>query len=138
MKSNKPFGYSFLCLSILCFGLGCGAKEGGPVAGNVKLGEQPLTGATISLYNGKSGTGVTCELNENGEFRSDEVLPPGVYQVSISPAVSKHEMGTEGMPRIPKLPKSMPEKYSLPNTSGLTASVKSVELNEFTFELEKK
>lgn len=136
MKTKKLF--TLLLLPMFCFAIGCGGREGGPVAGNVKLGDKPLTGAAISLYNGKTGTGITCELDENGGFQTDEVLPPGVYQVSISPAVSTHQTGAEGMPQIPKLPKSMPKKYTLPNTSGLTASVKTAELNEFTFELERK
>ncbi len=117
--------------------IGCaGSKEdGGPVSGKVTLNGKPLTGADIKFHNPDLGFGVTCPLNEDGTFASNDIVPAATYQIAIAPSASGLEPGASGMPTIPKLPSGLPKKYTVPEKSGVTAEVKAQPENNFEFAL---
>ncbi|GAA4430615.1 carboxypeptidase-like regulatory domain-containing protein [Bremerella cremea] len=117
--------------------VGCGgpAETGGTVSGKVTANGKPVTGADIQFRNIDLGTGITCTLQADGTFKSDTAIPEATYTIAFTPTLSDHQPGSTGMPTIPKLPASIPKKYTQTKTSDLTAEVKSIPVNEFEFDL---
>ena len=117
--------------------VGCGNTEttGGRVSGKVTSHGEPVTGADIQFRNVDLGTGVTCVLNSDGTFQSEVAIPEATYTISFTPSLSEHAPRANGMPVIPKIPSSIPKKYTKIKSSDLKADVKNGPVNEFSFEL---
>ena len=133
-----------LLLCVLC---GCSKPthpEKPPViaaSGQVLLAGKPLAGATVTFLSldGKvSSTGVT---DDGGEFilstyDQNDGAPPGQYKVIVS--VDDLEVSAEGKP-VPKANKRVgppvPEKYSRPADSPLSAEITGTGPNRFRFPL---
>ncbi len=123
-----------------------------PVTGIVKYKGAPLEGATVvfSPADQTSGRAASGKTDAGGKFTLSTLKPgdgalPGEYSVAVT------KMETEGKPltdeearqyynkyqKPPPAPKSksaIPEKYSVAATSGLKATVKKGDKNEFSFD----
>ena len=159
--------FSWLLLGAAVFLAGCpkgGSSLGTvPVRGRVTLDGAPLPGATVTFSpkspEGRTAAGMT---NENGEFilttiRAGDGAVPGEYGVAITkpvatgpvedPRVRGGALTPEQMAQIREQAKAkagaeggsaIPKKYTSPATSGLTATVKRGDKNEFTFDLKSQ
>lgn len=136
--------------------IGC-SKEGSipgtvPVSGIVKHNGAPLEGATVvfSPMDQGSGRAASGKTDATGKFTLSTLKPgdgalPGEYAVAVT------KMETEGKPLTdeeareyynkyqkpppaPTTKSAIPEKYSVAATSGLKATVKKGDKNEFSFD----
>jgi hypothetical protein len=121
-----------LAALLLVAGSGCGAGSGTmatliPVKGKVTYKGQPLTKGIVRFEPDGYGRPATGELQADGTFvlttlqKGDGVVA-GEHKVSITDTGSK--------PRKELVPK----KYTIPNTSKLTAEV-DADHTEFNFDL---
>jgi len=142
-------------LCILCFGLlltlvGCsGGLKVNFVEGTVKHDGAPLTGAIVSFTPKTEGQGMvaTGETDSNGVYKltvvqggtKDKGTVAGDYLVSVSKKtdfpvrMAPPPPGFSG--EVPIYGDVFPKKYANPNTSGLTATVKSGKNLGIDFEL---
>jgi hypothetical protein len=130
------FGVAILSLSALVLIAGCG-KSSGNVSGKVTLDGQPLKGGGTVTFQGSKG-GVSGTISPEGSYTISNV-PPGEVKITLAPgmatgAVASATPGDPGKmqppktlaPPAPVLPHgNIPEKYTKPETSGLTYTVKS-------------
>lgn len=115
----------FCCISLIN---GCGSSdrpELGQVQGTVTLGGKPLEGARITFMPKKTrgGSAVTDAAGRYQLIYLRDIpgAPIGQHKVFLSKLVEEHE--------------SIPEKYSNPDTTELTAEVKAGS-NTIDFNLE--
>lgn len=128
-----------------------------PASGTVTQADAPVDGATVIFAPvnasgpnaNRAASGIT---DASGHFTLQTLKPgdgamPGDYKVSIT---KKETVGKEYTteeanayynehkqpPPAPEVKHLLPEKYARPSSSGLTASVKAGDKNEFTFNLE--
>ena len=113
---------------------GC-SKSLGTVTGTVTLGGAPLPAGVVSFL-AEDGTVVTAYVDTKGTYRVDDV-PVGLARVTVYTA-SKLDPGAMGevlknhgrepgkfkaMPKSGPPPVAVPQKYSTPETSGLSVTV---------------
>lgn len=112
-----------------------------PVTGVVKLDGAPVAEAGVGFYPEK-GPGVSGRTNKEGKFTLETANLAGAlvgkYRVSVN-KVKFSGVGPDEQPQPGGLKTEylVPQKYSDPNTSGLTAEVGAGK-NDFTFELSSK
>jgi hypothetical protein len=145
MISRFPVAFLIACSKKIAGCSGDGV-ETAPVSGIVKLDGQPVSGAGVVFMpaDGPMGSATT---DAEGRFklrtadRDGAVL--GEHRVGIdlrkTSGVNIEEGGLQGdvAPGGVKVEWIVPQKYSRPDTSELTALVKD-EKNEFTFDLKSK
>jgi hypothetical protein len=122
----------FLALAIVIAGfLGCGSR--GPktarVSGTVTMRGKPLAKVGVTFLPTKKGPAATGVTNENGEFtltttRKGDGAVLGKHIVTVGSA----EEGQKGP--------AIPETYSSPHSTKLSAEVESGKKNVFTFDVE--
>jgi hypothetical protein len=138
-----------LLLFALC-GLGCNSQSKllglVPVEGIVYYDGKPLDGAAVNFIpqdlNQRSAIGTT---DSTGKFTLMTLNPndgatPGEYKITISKVYrEKKESETDEQSSDSKdnIQSLIPIKYSIPNDSGLTATVPSKGVKDLKFELEK-
>jgi len=125
--------FGVICLAIL---LGC-SEDASPiplskVTGIVTYKGAKLPKGTVSFMpltgtNTSSGDVVGGNFSLS-TFTKGDGVPPGEYKVTITSWEKLPEMGTEGVPAIPK-------KYFDVNKSGLTAKVSSDKSQTINFDL---
>ncbi|MFO0908870.1 MAG: carboxypeptidase-like regulatory domain-containing protein [Isosphaeraceae bacterium] len=124
-------------LALLPLACGGGGPEMGSVSGKVTYKSQPLTKGTITFVSQKGGRNATGQIGSDGTYTLQTENPGdgaevGDYKVTIS---AKEEQILDYIPPKPVPPKYLaPEKFEKPDTSGLTAAVKSGR-NTFDFNL---
>jgi hypothetical protein len=131
-----------LILTLGLFGLsGCGYKPKLPplaqVSGTVTLDGKPLARGTVQFVpdssKGTAGTPAVGYIDANGHYELTTANVPGaiigMHRIGVE---SRKEMEPTGVSWTPSL---IPEKYSNPNASGLTAEVKADTANEVNLEL---
>lgn len=111
----------FTLLAALMVCIGCSRElPTGSVAGKVTFQGKPLAVGTVLLVNPATGIGANAVLDPSGGFRIEGVRT-GEYQVAIQrpPAPPPDEMaaGKEWTPS------PVPDKYQVPDTSGLTVTI---------------
>jgi|SaaInlStandDraft_1057018.scaffolds.fasta_scaffold145675_2 hypothetical protein len=131
--TNNRMCASLITLSLLLF-VGCG--EGGPddvdpnlstVSGTINLSGSPLTsGGTVTFVSEDETKTYSGDIDSSGVYtvnasQSGQGALPGNYKVAIQAWDSVPGMDEEGNPVEGK--SAIPEKYSNPDTSGLTATV---------------
>jgi hypothetical protein len=113
---------------------GC-AKPFGSVTGTVTLGGAPLSAGVVSFL-AKDGTVVSANVDANGTYRVDDV-PVGLARVTVYTASNLDHVAMgevlknqgrdpakfKAMPKSGPPPVAVPQKYSTPETSGLTVAV---------------
>jgi hypothetical protein len=127
------------CLLLLAGGLaacGCSSENrGGKITGSVLLEGKPLPDAVVGFVpNDQKEPTNFAVTDAEGHFevkrdKAKRTLPPGTYAVVVRQYVKK-----DGKPLPPEerdmliasgnLRNTLPERYSSPKTSGLTADVK--------------
>lgn len=137
---NRQTRLLILCIGILISNLACG-KSGQPgvgtdtVSGTVKFKGTPLAGAVVTFHPmTKEGRTAVGRTTDSGSFllttvKSDDGAIPGEYRVTVSKSVDESSESTApfdmAAPAKPAKFKSViPDKFSKPDTSGLTATVK--------------
>ena len=123
-------GWATLAVAVLS---GCGSEPLGVVRGKVTLGNQPVTQGSVVFENLEAGVSVNSPINDDGTFEvrtfDREGLPPGTYQVAVSPRGFKEEH--EAIAIDPEAHAAntvtIPKKFHLPSTSGLTFEVQEGE-----------
>jgi hypothetical protein len=124
--------------------LGCGNRGLAKVSGRVTVGGRPVSSGTIMFYPA-SGPGAVGEIGPDGAYtlttyRRGDGAAIGMHAVAIhataigpssvkQPEKYEDELRAPGQPTGPilvpgKVTWLVPEKYSLPATSPLTAEVK--------------
>ena len=110
---------------------GCSPPPPGEVVGTVTLDGEPLNAAVVTFEDVAQGVGQSAPISA-GEFKMPVPMRVGEYTVVIQPPPPPPP--TAAAPPGPKV--SIPEKYTKPGTSGLTATVESGK-NDFDFKLTK-
>lgn len=130
-----------VCVGLLVSNLACGSKGlHGPatdaVSGTVKFKGSPLADAVVTFHpNTKEGRSAVGKTTSAGSFqlttiKTDDGAMPGEYRVTVSKMVDEGAPNTAApfdmaAPAQPAKYKSViPQKYSKPETSELTATVK--------------
>lgn len=137
--------------------LGCSGKTGlkglVPVSGIVTLKGAPLAGAVVSFVPVTPGARAAAATTDpEGRFKlttlvAEDGAAPGEYQVTVSKTETigktytpeeANEYYNKNMksPPSPEMKNVVAEKFSKAGTSGLKASVKAGDKNEFTFDVE--
>ena len=115
------FGSIFVAGSVIALA-GCGNSDLVSVEGLVTLDGEPLADAVV-VFIAPDRPCATARTNMDGEFNmetgSAEGIKPGEYSVSVTAFQKSKKTGKP----IPKL--AIPEKYSKPESSELTAVVGS-------------
>lgn len=133
-------------LALLAGAVGCGGTDRAdtaPASGVVLQNGNPLAQASVTLVPKEGGRSANGLTDENGRFVLTTYEPgdgavPGEHQVAIIVADADvpevipddYDYATAGQSSV-----SIPPKYSDPNDSGLTATIKAGEENELKFEL---
>ena len=139
--------FSAVGLMLLVAALGCGGGRGtADVAGTVKYKGQPVAGATVTFLpkssdaKAKSATGRTDGSGQytlSTYFSPDEQPSgaiPGDYVVTVTKIDEPEGIVDPYKGQVPK--NQLPDKYSNPQRSPLSAAVKSGAANRFDFSLE--
>ncbi len=121
-------------LALLGTVLGCSrgdAPQTAPVEGIVTLAGKPLSNVGVTFLPTGSGPIAAGNTNEKGQFALRTVKPGdgaviGTHKVVLGAA-------EEGPPRGGAA--AIPNRYGSPETTDLTAEVKSGQTNVFTFDL---
>jgi len=109
---------------------GCGDSSGpvGSLSGKVTYKGEPVTEGSIVFFNPETGAAAEAQLDLDGTYVIETQvggLPPGTYQVSISPP----EIPDPSTPpntapsMIPKDMPNVPKKYRRRETSDLTVVI---------------
>lgn len=139
MRRPLPIsGWMYTCLLAAILS-GCSGEPLGQISGTVTYQGQPVTSGSVVFEDSSAGISVNAPLGPDGSFTVEtfdrDGLPPGTYQVAVSPrgfATEGAPLVTPGNESAPASP--IPSKYHTPATSGLTREVKVGE-NVFKIEL---
>src|SRR5437868_5801292 len=120
---------------ILLFALGCGVSDAprtAAVKGTVTMAGKPLPNVGVTFFPTGKGPIATGNTSEKGEFTLRTTRPGdgasiGTHQVTFGAA-------EEGPRKAGSI--AIPDKYSRPSTSEVTAEVKAGQTNVFTFDLQ--
>ncbi len=135
-----------VAIFVACSGCGDGITDNrkglAPVTGKVTLDGKPLTTGTISFISSDGSEAFTGPLDSSGSYTlgaspSSPGALPGEYKVIII-ASQQATMGDPmkgGQPIAAEAKSLVPEKYTKPDSSGLTGSVKSGQSNSINFDL---
>jgi len=125
---------------ILTAVFGCGSRNPAtvPVTGTVTFNGTPVEGANVSFF-GQQGRPAAGVSDGQGRFRLMTFAPgdgalPGEYEVVVTKTEAPSEDPNRPYPPVRSL---LPERYGNRASSGLRASVRPDEKNDFTFELTK-
>ncbi|MDO5552820.1 MAG: carboxypeptidase-like regulatory domain-containing protein [Planctomycetia bacterium] len=133
----------------------CGRKDSVPVVqvtGRVVYKGEALAGASVEFHPDSDQRPAAAITDAEGNFilrtvgAKKEGALPGTYRVAIRksvntnkerpvPAVTNGPPGSQRLPH-PVLKSVIPEKWSSPETSGLSAVVEKKGENRFVFEIE--
>ena len=137
--------------------LGCGAKGGlegtVPVTGTLKQKGAPLEGATVTFVAVTKGVRAASGVTDaSGQFKlttlqSGDGAFPGDFKVIVtktevvgkvytSEEANAYYTQNKTRPPAPEFKDLVDKKYGNTETSGLKATVKQGEANDFTFEIE--
>ena len=134
-------GWAYLLLLAAIFGAGCSGEPLGQITGKVTLQGTPVTTGSVVFENIEQGISVNAPLEPDGSYTVKTYkrngLPPGKYQIAISPRGFNHDGETQIIirPTTVTASPSIPKKYHTVDTSGLAKEVQVGE-NTFNFNLE--
>jgi hypothetical protein len=105
---------------------GCGNPEGN-VTGAVYHRGIPVVAGHVNFFDPGSGKGGRGALDSAGRYALEGTLPPGNYQVYVTPPPPPLPRADDPPPRPPHKPEesSLPRRYTSPETSGATVTVTS-------------
>lgn len=113
--------YALLFVTALA-AAGCGNSQTSVVGQALRSDGTPLVGATVTARSEDTGKWASGITDENGRFELSppgkaDRLPPGTYYVTIA------EAANPGFDADQQPPRTIPQKYEMPNTSGLQVEV---------------
>ena len=132
---------------------GCGGKDGPatiPATGTVLFQGKPVEGAHVTFSpQATGGHAAFARTDAEGRFElatsAGSGAVPGAYGVTVSKETTEGGLTAEQAqayyekhgqsPPPPKVIDQLPAKYKKTATSGLTATVKEGDANDFKFEL---
>lgn len=115
--------------------------EVGLVRGKVTLNGQPLTQGSILFENRTTGISLLAPLTAEGTYTAltyqQNGLPPGTYQVAVTPSVTAEADAPLVQQPTPggKADGTIPAKYRSVATSGLSVTVQAGDNPPFDFNL---
>jgi hypothetical protein len=117
-----------LLLAVVCLS-GCRPKEVlGPVQGKVTFQGQPVTQGMIVFCSAQKGVYITAPVSPEGTYEvamaNGYGLPPGEYQVAVTPPIDDLPVEQQYGPITARLFPNIPMKYRYADSSGLTMTVK--------------
>lgn len=117
---------------LLCLA-GCSGESQpkGVVTGTVTYEGTPVKAGVVNFENSAAGQAAQATIVD-GRFQVEVPIPPGIYEVSVTPPPSPPPTPGESTP--PPDPADIPAKYRTLGTSDLTAEI-SEGTNELKFEL---
>jgi hypothetical protein len=130
-----------LAMFALCSGCNSGSAGAVKAGGRVTVVGTPVEGLAVTFIpeNGPHASGVT---DADGRFTlttdsQGDGAVPGAHKVSVTEVTGAAPPPMPGTPEAAAgtPPAKVPALYGDPKTSGLTATVKSGETNDFTFDL---
>ena len=137
-QARRIWGAASGLLAVLVAGCG-GGLDLIPVSGTVTLDGKPVDGAAVVFVPVAGGPVASGTTEAGGKFRlmtiNDAGAVPGEHHVTVTKQ-TMHGITADGMPGPGgiRIEWHVPERYSKPKTSGLTAAV-SRSQNEFEFDL---
>jgi hypothetical protein len=135
--ASRPMHF-VLCGAFLL--TGCESSDGFPpsakVSGQITFQGQPVAEGVVNFISPKTGNASSGTLNAEGKYEIAEGIPPGDYQVSVTPPrVTRPPMPGEPAPEA-KPYTNIPEKVRTETTSGLRTAVKPGPNAEVNFKLD--
>lgn len=160
MKGKATFSAFILALGalgLLCVS-GCGEESDQvpvyKVSGTVTYNGEPIEGAQVVFIPVEQGPAATGTTDSDGKYQlttyaAEDGAPAGEYKVKITkmskpplesgpsgPAGGEEGYAPPGQEAMSWTPENLlPEKYAIPDQSGLTATVEANDNNTFAFEL---
>ena len=129
----SPRFVSFLALLLLVSG--CGGGEGGTtVTGQVTYKGAPVPMGVINFFSTAGGRPIGTALTPEGNYSLQ--LPAGDYKVVVLTSNPPVPAGWKEGDPLPQPPVKVPQKYALPETSPLAATVPEGRSFEQDFALE--
>lgn len=134
---RRAFVVASVSLALVPLGCGGGGPEMASVSGKVTYKGQPVPKGTITFASKAGGRNATGQIGSDGSYTLQTENPGdgaqlGEYNVAVA---AKEEVILDYIPPKPVPPKYLaPQKYENPQSSGLTATVKSGR-NTFDFDL---
>jgi hypothetical protein len=126
-----------LCGAVLLSG--CGSSDSfssAKVSGQVTFQGQPVAEGVVNFVSPKTGNASSGVLNAEGKYEIADGIPPGDYQVSVTPPrVTRPPMPGEPAPEA-KPYANIPEKVRTETTSGLRTEVKPGANADVNFKLD--
>lgn len=147
-SSNQSRVLLVLCIGCCLTSLGCGlisSEPAGKVRGVIKFkGEPVLPGTAVMFVMSSKGLGALGDVEEDGKYMlkmaGTDQIPVGTYTVSIRPGtgpeMTPEEQINAGLNKKKTVDpgEGVPQKYRVPETSGLTFEVK-VGDNQFDLDM---
>jgi hypothetical protein len=126
------FARPFVCQTaiaavlVVTFAAGCGSREGS-VTGSVYHRGVPVVAGHVNFFDPSRGKGARGALNAAGLYALDGTLPPGEYQVYVTPPSPPLPRADDRAPQLVRTPEGapLPKRYTSPETSGTLVSVTS-------------
>ncbi|QDU25928.1 hypothetical protein ETAA8_10000 [Anatilimnocola aggregata] len=127
----KAISFRWASVFILVAALNGGCQRGevlGPVSGVVTFDGEPVPGAMLIFQNNAQGVHMMARADENGRYEvlmaNGAGLPPGEYQVAVSPPIQDHPLGPiTAPPPGANIYPNIPDRYRDVKTSKLKLQV---------------
>lgn len=127
-QSTLHFRCGIAILAVLVFkaAVGCGGREGS-VTGAVYHRGVPVVAGHVNFFDPSRGKGGRGALNAAGVYALDGTLPPGQYQVYVTPPPPPPPRADDDAPHQVQTPEglSLPKRYTSPDTSETIVTVTS-------------
>lgn len=113
-------------LLVVTAAAGCGSREAS-VTGSVYHRRVPVVAGHVNFFDPSRGKGARGALNAAGLYALDGTLPPGEYQVYVTPPSPPLPRADDRAPQQVRTPEgfSLPKRYTSPETSGAIVTVTS-------------
>jgi len=137
----------FLCLTVVIVGCGGGGPEKPatyPVSGTVTMKDEPVADANVRFQPDGSGWIVNAKTDAAGKYQLEAVEGPHLVGISkieepdsstTTTSADSDEEETPSAEEPPPVRHLTPEVFANPQSSGLTAEVKSEGENVIDFDL---
>ncbi|QDV68644.1 hypothetical protein Poly24_23560 [Rosistilla carotiformis] len=138
-RRSSAFLYTVIVwIGVLPWVSGCGnspVDPSGTISGRVTYEGQPVQQGVVTFYSSELGVGISEELQEGGQYKTNTPIPTGSYVVTVLPPEQPPSMEEELVVEISPV-KDIPDKYRDPSQSGLKLEVTQGD-NSFDIDMTK-